>query len=144
VGAGSLPSVTVSEFSIMALSTASGSTPFRVGLWLLIVATALGLIDAIFQYFWTGNGIHGTEGVLLVIVSTLLQLIAALVFLAGVRGWVRTVLEVLVFLDLIGTAAAAYLLEDYILLGLTILAAIGWLLQLGGRSRRPALQGAAS
>ena len=24
--------------------------------------SALALLDAIFNYFWTGNGIHGTEG----------------------------------------------------------------------------------
>lgn len=110
-----------------------GSLP-RNGLWLLAIASLLAFIDTIFQYFWTGNGIHGSEGVILVIVATLLQLIAAGLLLSGLRGWVRALFEVLIFLDLVGTAAAAVLLNDWVLLGLTILAAIGWLLQLAGPS----------
>ena len=41
----------------------------------------LALIDSLFNYFWTGNGIHGSEGALLVVVSTLLLALAAGVFL---------------------------------------------------------------
>ncbi|HEX4298022.1 MAG TPA: hypothetical protein VHZ56_08355 [Devosia sp.] len=106
----------------------------------LLILALLALIDSIFNYFFTGNGIHGTEGALLVIVSTLLLLIAA--GLVGMRrvhsGW-RTLLEVLMLLDFIGTAAAAYLLEAWILLALIVLGFIAWVIHVARpSSSRPA------
>ena len=110
----------------------------RYGLWLLTAASLIALIDTLLNYFDVGNGIHGTEGALLVIVSTALQVIAALLILFNVlRGGWRILFEVLIVLDLIGTAAAAYFLEAPILLTLTVIAFIGWLLQLA-RPRVPA------
>jgi hypothetical protein len=107
------------------------ASPRVVGFWVLGIATALALIDSIFNYFWTGNGIHGTPGALLVIISTALQLIATLlIYFRIVRGGWGVLFEVLIFLDLIGTAVAANLLEARILLLLTVIAFIGWLLQL--------------
>jgi hypothetical protein len=38
---------------------------------------AIAFLDALFNYFWTGNGIHGTEGALLVVISTFLLALAA-------------------------------------------------------------------
>lgn len=88
----------------------------------------LAFLDALFEYFWTGNGIHGTEGALLVVISTLLMAVAAaLIGMRVVHGWLSTVLSILLVLDFIGTGLAAYLLEAWILLGLDILAAIAWL-----------------
>ena len=88
----------------------------------------LAFLDALFEYFWTGNGIHGTEGALLVVISTLLMAVAAaLIGMRVVHGWLSTVLSILLVLDFIGTGLAAYLLEALILLGLDILAAIAWL-----------------
>ena len=88
----------------------------------------LAFLDALFEYFWTGNGIHGTEGALLVVISTLLMAVAAaLIGLRVVHGWLSTVLSILLVLDFIGTGLAAYLLEAWILLGLDILAAVAWL-----------------
>jgi hypothetical protein len=114
-------------------------SPARGGLWLLSAATLLGLLDAIFNYIWAGNGIHGTAGALLVVVSTLLQLIAAVLLLRGaLRGALKWLFEVLIFLDLAGTALAAYLLEAWILLALTAIAFIGFLMQLG--RTRPAIR----
>lgn len=124
----------------MAAISSNGRTgPANIGLWLLAVLTVLAIIDAVFNYFWTGNGIHGTEGALLVIVSTVLQLIAVLLILGRVaRGWFAGLLQVLILLDLAGTALAAYLLDAWILLALTGLAFIAWLLQIfGTASSRP-------
>lgn len=93
-----------------------------------IVLSALAFFDSIFNYLWTGNGIHGTEGALLVIVSTLLMTAAAvLVGLHFIRGGLRAVFVALLVLDFVGTGAAAYLLEAWIVLGLDVLAAIAWL-----------------
>ena len=84
-----------------------------LGLWLLGTASLLALALSIFNYFWTGNGIHGTPGALLVIVSSALMLAAA-IFLHVARliaGWLRGTLLALILLDIIGTALAAYMLE---------------------------------
>src|SRR3569833_2307778 len=85
--------------------------------------SVLALLDSIFNYFWTGNGIHGSEGALLVVVSTLLLVIGIGVVLNHWGPhWLRGVLSVLIVLGFIGTGAAAYLLDAWILLALDILA----------------------
>jgi len=94
----------------------------------VVLISVLAFADALFNYFWTGNGIHGTEGALLVVVSTLLMGVAA--WLTGahiVHGWLRTLLVALLVLDFIGTGLAAYLLEAWILLALDIAATVAWL-----------------
>ena len=93
----------------------------------VVLISVLAFADALFNYFWTGNGIHGTEGALLVVVSTLLMGVAA--WLTGahiVHGWLRTLLVALLVLDFIGTGLAAYLLEAWILLALDIAAIVAW------------------
>lgn len=107
-------------------------------MWAVSLLALLALIDSIFNYFWTGNGIHGSEGALLVVVSTLLLTIAAAIIAARrVRGWVRIVLEILIVLDFIGTAAAADLLEAWILLALIVLAAIAWIVHVARPAPAP-------
>jgi quinoprotein glucose dehydrogenase len=107
-------------------------------MWAVSLLAVLALVDSIFNYVWTGNGIHGSEGALVVVVSTLLLAVAAAIVAAGrTPGWVRIVLEILIVLDFIGTAAAAYLLEAWILLGLIVLAAIGWIVHLTRRAPTP-------
>ncbi len=121
----------------MARSSSGGAMPplARYGLWLLSAASLIALLDTLYNYFDRSNGIHGTEGALLVVISTALQLIAALLILFGVlRGPWKVLFEALILLDLIGTATAAYFLEAPILIALTVIAFIGWLTQLG-RSR---------
>jgi len=93
----------------------------------VVLISVLAFADALFNYFWTGNGIHGTEGALLVVVSTLLMAVAA--WLTGahiVHDWLRTLLVALLVLDFIGTGLAAYLLEAWILLALDIAATVAW------------------
>jgi len=100
-----------------------------------IVAVAilgfLAFLDSLFNYFWTGNGIHGTEGALLVVISTFLLCVAAVLIAARwIKGWVGGLFEALIALDLLGTAFAAYLLEAWILLALVSLSAIAWLVHI--------------
>ena len=98
------------------------------GMTAVFLLSLLALIDSLFNYFWTGNGIHDTEGALLVVLSTLLMAIAAaLIANSWVGGWLRGLFEILLFLDFVGTAAAAYLLEAWILLALVVLAFVAWL-----------------
>ena len=97
----------------------------RTALWALPI---LAFIDAVFNYFSTGNGIHGSEGALLVIASTLLMAIAAaLIASRRITGWLLGLFEFLILLDFLGTALAAYFLEAWILLALVVLALIGWI-----------------
>jgi hypothetical protein len=124
----------------MARISSGGATPplARYGLWLLTAASLIALLDTIYNYVDGSNGIHGTAGALLVVASTTLQLIAALLILFNVlRGGLKVVFEVLIFLDLVGTVAAAYFLEVPVLITLTVIAFIGWVMQVG-RSRVPA------
>lgn len=111
--------------------SATATRPTDMAMTAVFVLALLALIDSLFNYFWTGNGIHGTEGALLVVVSTLLLAIAAgLIVNRWVRGWLRGLFEVLIFLDFLGTAIAAYFLEAWILLLLIGLAFIAWVVHL--------------
>lgn len=94
----------------------------------VFLLSLLALIDSLFNYFWAGNGIHGSEGALLVIVSTLLMTLAAgLIVNRWISGWVRGLFEFLILLDFLGTALAAYFLEAWIVLGLVIVAFVAWI-----------------
>lgn len=99
------------------------------GLWVLALASLIAFAVTIYNFFDKSNGIHGTEGALLVVVSTALMLIASLVISVGrVRPrWFRVLLEVLILLDILGTGLAGYLLESWALVGLMVIALIGWL-----------------
>lgn len=114
--------------------------PMRTGglpMQLVCLLALLAFVDAVFDYFWPANGIHGTEGALLVVVSTLLMLgAAALIATDRVHGWVRVVLEILLVLDFLGTGLAAYLLEAWIVLILDILALAAWVVHALQPARR--------
>jgi glycerol-3-phosphate acyltransferase PlsY len=118
----------------------------RAAIWLLAAVSTLGLAVSVFNYFWTGNGIHGSLGALIVIGSTLLMALASAAIAVGfARGWVRSVLAILILLDILGTGFAAYMLEAQILFGLMILAFIAWAFSAfsdRGLSRRAALEAA--
>jgi hypothetical protein len=108
--------------------------------WPLVAASALGLIMSLVEYFNPDDGINGTLGVLIVIGSTALMLIAsAAIALWLDRGRLRMTLMVLILLDILGTGFAAYMLDAYILLGFMVLALIAWLFAIfaAGRSRAP-------
>ena len=49
-----------------------------IGLWLLVTASGLAVALSLFDYFWAGNGIRGTPGALLVVISSALMLAAAI------------------------------------------------------------------
>ncbi len=107
------------------------------GAWLIAVSAAAGLIASLIYHFSPGDGIAFTPGTLLVIISTALLLAASLVMATGIwRHWLLDeFLLVATFLDILGTVFAAWLLEAHWLLGLMVLAAVGWIVQFafGGR-----------
>ena len=102
------------------------------GTWILLLGALIGLAEAIFDFFWTGNGIHGTAGVVLVIVSTALMVLAAgaLTLWPAMPRWLRGVLLFLILLDVFGTGVASYMLEAWWLVGAMALALIGWIVHL--------------
>ena len=93
----------------------AGLTERGTGVQLLLAAAAAGLALSIFNYFWTGNGIHGSGGALLVVISSLAMVLAAaaLLFVHGMSRSLRVTLLVLILLDILGTGLAAYMLEAY-------------------------------
>jgi len=102
------------------------------GTWVVLLGALIGLAEAIFAYFWTGNGIHGTAGVLLMIASTALMLLAAgaLVLWPAMPRWLRGILLFLILLDIFGSGFAAYMLEAWWLVGAMALALVGWIVRL--------------
>ena len=109
------------------------------GVWTMVVGSAGGVVNAIFGYFWSGNGIHGTWGALGVIGSSVLILIASLLLAFGLirPRWLRVVLVVLLLPGIIGTAFCAYMLETNSLVGLMAFALLGWLVHLFIGPRMP-------
>jgi hypothetical protein len=104
----------------------------NIGMRILLVGAAAALAIAIFNFLWRGNGIHGTAGALLVVISSALMVAAscALVFFDSLgRGW-RGALIALIALDIVGTGLAAYFLEAVWLIVAMAVALIGWLLHL--------------
>jgi len=104
----------------------------RTGAQILIVAAAVSLALSVFNYFWTGNGIHGSAGALLVVISSLLMFLAsaALLFAGGMSRGLRGTLVVLILFDIAGTALAAYMLEAYWLIAVMAAALAGSIVRL--------------
>lgn len=106
--------------------------PAGYGAWILLLAALISFAEAIFDYFWTGNGIHGTAGVVLVIVTSALFALAAgaLVLWPAMPRSLRGILLFLIVLDIFGTGFASYMLEAWWLVGAMALGLIGWIVHL--------------
>jgi len=104
----------------------------RTGVDILVLAGAAALGISIFNYFRTDNGIHGSAGALLVIISSFLMVIsaAALALAAEMNPALRGALVVLILLDILGTGLAAYMLEENWLVGAMAVALMGWVVRL--------------
>jgi quinoprotein glucose dehydrogenase len=117
----------------MKRESAGAAGPPRVrqpfGNWLLFLGALVAFCLALFGYFWKGNGIHGTGGALLVVVSSGLALVGAFVLLQwrDTPRWLRVLVLVLMILDIVGTGVAAWFLETYWLLAFLALALLGWI-----------------
>jgi hypothetical protein len=98
------------------------------GVWLLALAAAAGLVLSLVNYFMD-EGIGYSAGALLVVVSTFLVLVAALLLALEMVGarWLRIVFDVLLFLGIVGTGLAAWFLDAGPLIAFMIAALIGWL-----------------
>lgn len=104
----------------------------RVGDWVLVVASVAALGVSMFNYLTPGNGIAGSGGALMVVVSSALMSLAALVLTVARVGKrsLRATIDVLLLLGILGTGFAAYMLEADVLLAATALAFVGWVARL--------------
>lgn len=113
--------------------TDTRTTSGDYGASLLALGGAAGLGLTLAEYFLPGGAIAGTDGALLVVVTSGLILAAALVILAMAAffdtrpAWLRILLDVLLILGLAGTAFAAYFLETNLLIVFMAIGFIGWL-----------------
>jgi hypothetical protein len=100
------------------------------GAWLFLLSSGAALCLSVIDYLFAA-GINHTGGVVLVIVSTAALLLAALLAIAfALAPWLRGLLNVGIFLGLLGTGFAAYLLEAPWLLVLMVVALAAWVSQL--------------
>ncbi len=104
----------------------------RVGAWGLVVASLAGLAVSVFDYVTPSNGIAGSFGALLVVVTSVLLVAASLTvaFALVGRRWVRVMIDMLLCLGILGTGFAAYMLEADVLLAMMMVAFVGWLAHL--------------
>lgn len=109
-----------------------------LGAWLLAAVAVLGLAVSMYIYLTPESGVAGTPGAILVMVSTALLLLAALLLIwDGMPRWLSVVFVVLAALDLIGTAVAGWMLNSQILAGLMVIGALGWIVYVFGKRRTP-------
>lgn len=101
------------------------------GLWLIAIAALLGTAVSLYNYVTPLTGINGTPGAVLVIASTLILVVLALILGMDRPGgglWIFTVIICLV--GILGTAFAAYLLNSWALLALMAVCLAGWFIHL--------------
>ena len=97
------------------------------GAGLMLLAGLLGAAAAGYDYITPATGIDHTGGVILVLVSCILMLLAALGILAMRHGVLVGVLVFLIFLDILGTGTAAWFLESELVMAAMVIAAVGFL-----------------
>lgn len=97
---------------------------------LMLVAGLLAVVAAGYDYNTAATGIDHSGGVMLVLGSSLLMILGALMVLALGSGMVAGIFVFLLFLDILGTGFAGYMLESGLIMGAMVLAAVGWLLRI--------------
>jgi hypothetical protein len=106
------------------------------GGFLILLAGLLGAAVAWYDYGAASTGIDHSGGVMLVLATSLLMVLGALVVLVLGSGVIAGIFMVLVLLDILGTGFAGYMLESNLIMGAMIIAAIGWLIRVtSGASR---------
>ena len=100
------------------------------GAWLIVAASAIGVLIAAFNLLNSGNGIAFSFGAWLVFVSSILVTGAAAILALhlALSGAARGILAVLILLGILGTAAAAYFLYAWMLVAAMGVALVGWVI----------------
>lgn len=101
------------------------------GGWLLAAASAAGLILSLYSFVAPDTGVAWSYGAGLVVISTILLTLAALVIVLDhdKPAWLAGVLYFGSIVDIFGTAVAAYFLESYWLVAAMAIALVGWLVR---------------
>ncbi|MGN6147919.1 MAG: hypothetical protein ACTHPD_05210 [Rhizomicrobium sp.] len=111
--------------------------PSLSGARLLAIATAVGFVICLVDYFTPHGTIAHQWGTFLVLVSTLLMLGASCwIAFGAMPHWLHTVFDVLLILDILGTAVCAYFLESQALLVFMAVALVGWIWHLASDTPR--------
>jgi hypothetical protein len=109
-------------------STAILHQPSLNGARLLALAAAVGFVICLIDYFTPHGAIAHQWGTLLVVVSTALMLGASCwIAFGAMPRWLHILFEVLIILDIVGTALCAYFLEAPVLLVFMAVALVGWI-----------------
>jgi hypothetical protein len=107
------------------------------GARLIALASVIGFIVLLFDYFTPHGTIAHQWGTLLVLISTALMVWASgWIAFGAMPRWLLILFEVLILLDILGTALCAYFLEAPALLVLMVIALIGWIWHLAGDTPR--------
>lgn len=106
-----------------------GSSP-PYGTWLLALASVVGLVASSMYFFSPGDGIAGTAGVILVMVTLALMVLASLAMAIwpAMARWLRGLLLFLILLDIVGTGFAGYMLEAWWIVGAMAVALVAWII----------------
>ncbi len=107
------------------------------GARLVAVAAVAGLGVSAANYLNPQSGIAGEPGTVLVIASTALLALFALLMGRGRDSFFRIFILVSSLLNIAGTAFAGYLLHSTTLVALMIAALLGWLFHVSGRRTPP-------
>jgi hypothetical protein len=104
------------------------------GAWLIVLASLIAIAICLYDYYTPETGLIGTGGVVLVAVSALLMLLAALVVARVPERscLLQGFLVVSIILDIIGSSVAGYFLESPVIMAAEALALIGWLMNVIG------------
>ena len=105
------------------------------GAGLMVLAGAFGLVVGLRDYYAVATGIDGTGGVELVIASSLLMVLGAILVMMLPGGLIAGILLLLLLLDVVGTGVAGYFLESGLIMGAMVLAAMGWIIDMNARGR---------
>lgn len=100
-----------------------------LGPWWLLACAVAGCVTAVVALVDEGNGIAYSGGAYLVFVTTMLLVAASLIIALDHhrRKWLTVTLAILILMDLVGTAFAAYFLEASVLVVFMALGLAGWL-----------------
>ncbi|KEP71325.1 hypothetical protein DL1_06950 [Thioclava dalianensis] len=92
---------------------------------LIVIGGVAGAAVAIYNYVTPLTGVNGTSGAALVIATSILIVLAAIVVQLLAGGFLRALLRTLIVLGILGTAAAGYFLHEWWLMGAMAVALIG-------------------